>query len=1458
MSVQGQTYSSCEEQASDWLSTNVVQGDDALETHSLAYIAPKPSMLDVRASGRNPRATRACARCRKRKIRCDLAYPTCGTCAAVGVDCMGFDATKGEEQPRSLVAFLENKVAHLEIELAKLQCHAAGDQSVEQALIPGVLSQYRSQLLASISLRNGCDRAYDAGYNTESWRSVPYISPSLLPTLDPVRDPAAVDVPTLRARAVAQRRDIASIPRNVVDIMLKHYADFYLAQYPIVDESELVEQCNRVYDRTATQFDLYVVCMALSISAHTLIRHDQERATKAADEFWETAITSLDSVLEQGPLVQLQAIMLLCHYGFANPSVVNSGLCSRAAMALCVQLGLHQEPSAVNLRRFINLESQRRIFWTCYVLDAQNNMLTGKPSSVFNVNISVRYPTLKNIETEHGVKAALANYLYAFRQLEAEITLGMLHAENCGDSRIAAPEWLNDARARAESWREMLDCHQFACRIEFRYLMYNYQRMRLNRLSPRLPNPSNAMRRECMVAGIFNASEYCRFSQQGSFFYWHFCCWHFFEIGIVLVEGTHTGLDLIWRHQESFLDPTIAVQILRLMHAIPMVLNKMLHRWPQVKQMILELERLFNPALRRLDQFVAGETVNMESSNDEAVARQVLSIRRYLLGGCDLNVRDDQERRSVSYQQVGQQVSALHSLQPPIAEESPTVEEVLHVLQPSRNDGNGMWPHPSAIENTIIDPRPMIDSNPQPDEASAAPEYACRPGQTDKQSSDFNPIQHHCLRPLSPTEAEMRSESSGAESICGNCAKAGVECVGYDAVAKRHVPRSYVHSLEERIAFLELKLQRYGIDSDSDQNEQHESITHEGPVQTIPAPESVIQPVLDAKFKDQSQSLSRMLRFETRTDEHFNKLLFAELHRTEVTLDIVQALEGQSEPTPLLPSTKYVEFHVPHNLDAAPVSLPEKRVAEHLTVVYFEFANFSSPALHEPTFRTNLELSYTYLGREPVDDLGVEKNDRKERLAVAYSFLVFAVALLTLQKHDATGVPTSLCERYYATALRSLDDIGLPADIEGIQILLLIAQYSSLHPSVFSTWKTIGMAVRLAVELGLHQEAPAGKFDPLTLDTRRRVFWVVYSMDRTVGSILNRPFCLSDGAITTQFPSPVQDDLITVEGIHDQETGAIGKKAFSLHYFRYRQLQSEIQITLHEHRPAAYPSINYTMWQQDMHRRLQEWKSSSPRPHSSAPPSNIAPPEVLNLAYHQAVITLYRSSPIIPQPSEYAMVQLAESASVFIRLYRQLHRENKLRLFWQAVYNLFAAGTALLYCYSHSPLVRQRLTLRAVEKSVHSCSAALWAMVERFPAAKGKRDAFDVISSAALEAVSNAAGDSLPRHDGSSSSVSASPPSINNETLERRRVVPAIHETRNTTHPSRRDNFMGSLPSETETGLPPPILFDQTNISGSRSSDDEINEMTVDLPWAPAGDDLSFVDLSIIRDPGNLSLSTWV
>lgn len=216
-----------------------------------------------KVSGRNPRAIRACARCRRRKIKCDFVYPQCGACIAVGVECLGYDTTTGGEQPRSLVKFLENRIAYLEIELSLLQANVAGEQDLDQKTIPHAFPGIRSHLLRSLILRNDLDPTRGVA----SWLSAPYLSSSLLPTL--ASDGGAtnvVDSSQMKDNDLAQKRDIASIPRNVVDIMLRHYSEVYLAQYPIVDEAELMEQCNRVYDRKATPFDLFVVCMALSIS----------------------------------------------------------------------------------------------------------------------------------------------------------------------------------------------------------------------------------------------------------------------------------------------------------------------------------------------------------------------------------------------------------------------------------------------------------------------------------------------------------------------------------------------------------------------------------------------------------------------------------------------------------------------------------------------------------------------------------------------------------------------------------------------------------------------------------------------------------------------------------------------------------------------------------------------------------------------------------------------------------------------------------------------------------------------------------------------------------------------------------------------------------------------------------------------------------------------------------------
>src|SRR5690606_30140735 len=95
-----------------------------------------------------------------------------------------------------------------------------------------------------------------------------------------------------------------------------------------------------------------------------------------------------------------------------------------------------------------------------------------------------------------------------------------------------------------------------------------------------------------------------------------------------------------------------------------------------------------------------------------------------------------------------------------------------------------------------------------------------------------------------------------------------------------------------------------------------------------------------------------------------------------------------------------------------------------------------------------------------------------------------------------------------------------------LQGVLLLAGYALLRPVAPGLWYIIGVAMRLAVDLGLHYE-DAGLENELTgrkaydRDMRRRLWWCVYSLDRLVSTCVGRPFGISDEVVSTRVSSPI-------------------------------------------------------------------------------------------------------------------------------------------------------------------------------------------------------------------------------------------------------------------------------------------------------------------------------------------------
>lgn len=324
--------------------------------------------------------------------------------------------------------------------------------------------------------------------------------------------------------------------------------------------------------------------------------------------------------------------------------------------------------------------------------------------------------------------------------------------------------------------------------------------------------------------------------------------------------------------------------------------------------------------------------------------------------------------------------------------------------------------------------------------------------------------------------------------------------------------KSYVHSLEERVAYLETKLQEHGV-RDGDLATSPPTSAEFSPTTSTsvlaPAERSTINQILD------------LGRRSAAPEPAFSTILLTELMQSKAASRLSTSNNNDSSL-----GEKALSVDMIVGLDDSPVSLPTREGAQALVRAYFQFANQSLPLLHEPTFRQKLECIYSM---PRTIDLVKTHTTTEAKIAVFFVFGVFAVALLILQKQDPSRIPTSLADRYHRIALKALNEAGLPPRLETVQAILLVAQYSYHHPTAWAVWKTVGAALCLAVEIGLHQDPPEGEVDVLTLDTMRRTFWVAYAMDRNVSIALGLPSSLADGAITAKVPSP---SAVVFELIH--------------------------------------------------------------------------------------------------------------------------------------------------------------------------------------------------------------------------------------------------------------------------------------------------------------------------------------
>lgn len=132
----------------------------------------------------------------------------------------------------------------------------------------------------------------------------------------------------------------------------------------------------------------------------------------------------------------------------------------------------------------------------------------------------------------------------------------------------------------------------------------------------------------------------------------------------------------------------------------------------------------------------------------------------------------------------------------------------------------------------------------------------------------------------------------------------------------------------------------------------------------------------------------------------------------------------------------------------------------------------------------------------------------------------------TLEKPEGTSAGLRLDDgdpgRLFHNHARTLmPDVLERQCLRSIQAPFVMGVYLLPASSIGSSYVYMGIALRKALAMDLHQNTDDPNIDEREREVRRRMWWTIYALERTTTVKLNRPRSVSADIITVPLPSPL-------------------------------------------------------------------------------------------------------------------------------------------------------------------------------------------------------------------------------------------------------------------------------------------------------------------------------------------------
>lgn len=183
---------------------------------------------------------------------------------------------------------------------------------------------------------------------------------------------------------------------------------------------------------------------------------------------------------------------------------------------------------------------------------------------------------------------------------------------------------------------------------------------------------------------------------------------------------------------------------------------------------------------------------------------------------------------------------------------------------------------------------------------------------------------------------------------------------------------------------------------------------------------------------------------------------------------------------------------------------PNKHITDAMIDAYFRVYHVSYPIIHEPTFRAQ----YSEV---------IPRPDGNSWLVLAY--VVAAIGVFSADT-QISNLDLPLFAQARSMMSFNLLEVG---NMTLVQAFTLISNYQQKRNKPNSGYNYLGLAVRMAMGLGLHKEFQGWSISPLNMEMRRRVWWTLCVFEVGATITFSRPSSWPFEGVDVSLPMNVND-----------------------------------------------------------------------------------------------------------------------------------------------------------------------------------------------------------------------------------------------------------------------------------------------------------------------------------------------